>query len=229
MSYMRVKGWLQLTLFLRITLHAVCLLAGAELTFLEWMNKQSPVCFLQAGFILLITEKLCLIMFLKIVGEDDLTIFLSLNSDCLGILPSMSLYDSLAHLWSYYMFKDCHIITPFPFLSLKPLLQKKKKEERNTSNSTRKSLIRCWNKSLMSELLLTSFGCWHSPSSAESPTRSWQGSDHPGKWIDKPNLMPCPEGLLQTGNTRQGRLQSSEWDNLLGLCVGGVGGSLCVS
>ena len=37
-------------------------------------------------------------MFLKIAGEDDLTIFLSLNSDCLGILPSMSLYDSLAHL-----------------------------------------------------------------------------------------------------------------------------------
>ena len=81
-------------------------------------------------------------MFLKIAGEDDLTIFLSLNSDCLGILPTMSLYDSLAHLRSYYMFKDCHIITPFPFLSLKLLLQKKKKE-RNTSNSTRKSLIRC--------------------------------------------------------------------------------------
>lgn len=46
----------------------------------------------------------------------------------------------------------------------------------------------------------------------------------PRKVIDKPNLMPCPEGLLQTGNTRQGSLQSSEWDNLLGLCVGGVGG-----
>lgn len=40
--------------------------------------------------------------------------------------------------------------------------------------------------------------------------------------------MPCPEGLPQTGNTRQGRLQSNEWDNLPGLCVGGVGGGVPV-
>lgn len=89
------------------------------------------MCFLQAGFILLITEELCLIMFLKIAGEEDLTIFLSLNSDCLGILPAGSLYDSLARLRSYYMFKDCHIITPFLFLSLKTPLQKKKERKKH--------------------------------------------------------------------------------------------------
>lgn len=78
-------------------------------------------------------------MFLMIVREEHLTIFFSLDIKCLEVLPAGSLSCSLPSLSSSYMFEDYHIVTPFPFLFLKPLEKKK----RNISNSTRKILIRC--------------------------------------------------------------------------------------
>lgn len=54
-----------------------------------------PAAFLQAGFILLIVEKLCLIMFFKRARESNLMIFFRLNIKCLVIPPLGNYYPLL--------------------------------------------------------------------------------------------------------------------------------------
>ena len=64
------------------------------------------------------------------------------------------------------------------------------------------------------------------PRSLLSWISHWElaGLRPPRKVIDKPNLMPCPRAYCKLETQGRATRHSRDWGNLLGLCVGGVGG-----